>query len=186
MTARVKESGSRKYNRYFRGRNVVILPDNDRTGLNHAEEIATSVVGVAASVRVLKLPGLPEKGDVSDWLDAGGTPQELNQLSRASPLWIQRIELKRPRDEFQDRWELRLKLEEVLNLALKPQEKLLLIVLEAGIARPRPTQKTLAAAAGLSSGRVKKILADLRKRQIISVCKRGRENEYDVRGSWTL
>ena len=33
-------------------------------------------------MKVLLLPGLPEKGDVSDWLDDGGTIAELERLAR--------------------------------------------------------------------------------------------------------
>ena len=33
-------------------------------------------------MRVLELPGLPDKGDVSDWLDAGGTAEELQRLAQ--------------------------------------------------------------------------------------------------------
>lgn len=57
---------------HFRGRNVVILPDNDAAGHSYADDIARNLYGVAATVRIVNLPGLPEKGDVSNWLDAGG------------------------------------------------------------------------------------------------------------------
>jgi len=30
-------------------------------------------VGVAASIKLLRLPYLPDKGDISDWIAAGGT-----------------------------------------------------------------------------------------------------------------
>ena len=32
--------------------------------------------GIAASVRIVELPGLPAKGDVSDWMAAGGTREK--------------------------------------------------------------------------------------------------------------
>jgi DNA primase len=169
------------YNRYFNGRNVVILPDNDKPGRDHAQEIARSLVGVAASVKLVDLPGLPKKGDVSDWLAAGGTVRELTNLSASVPPWRQRIELERPSDRFSADWDLHARIETVLNLKLMAQEKLLLVVLEAKIKQPRPTQRTIAAAVGTSPGRVKKILADLRKRGIISARKHGRENMYVVR-----
>lgn len=57
----------------LQGRDVVILPDNDDKGREHAEQVRASLAGVARSVRVLELPGLPHKGDVSDWIAAGGT-----------------------------------------------------------------------------------------------------------------
>ncbi len=54
------------------GRPVAILPDNDKAGRDHAEKVARSLVGKAMSIKVIELPGLSEKGDVSDWLDSGG------------------------------------------------------------------------------------------------------------------
>ena len=35
---------------------------------------------MAASIRVLDLPGLPPKGDVVDWAAAGGTVERLHEL----------------------------------------------------------------------------------------------------------
>lgn len=67
------------------GRHVVILPDNDQPGRQHAQEIAHDLAGKAASVRVLELPGLPPKGDVSDWLDRGGTADKLGRLAAEAP-----------------------------------------------------------------------------------------------------
>lgn len=62
---------------FLRGRDVVILPDNDEPGRDHARKVRESLDGIARSVRVLELPGLPVKGDVSDWLAAGGTAEAL-------------------------------------------------------------------------------------------------------------
>ena len=58
---------------YFHGRQAVVIADNDSTGRKHAQDVARSLHGVAAGVKVLELSGLPEHGDVSDWLDSGGT-----------------------------------------------------------------------------------------------------------------
>lgn len=55
----------------FLGADVVILPDNDDAGRNHAAVVAAALRGKAARVRVLELPDLPPKGDVSDWLSGG-------------------------------------------------------------------------------------------------------------------
>jgi RecA-family ATPase len=52
------------------GRDVVILEDNDDAGRKRAIEAAQALHGTAKTIRVVSLPGLPEKGDVSDWLDA--------------------------------------------------------------------------------------------------------------------
>jgi hypothetical protein len=66
----------------LKGRHVVVLPDNDEPGEEHAVDVARKLRGTAASVRVLRLPHLPEKGDVSDWLANGGSREALLELAR--------------------------------------------------------------------------------------------------------
>lgn len=66
---------------FFAGADVVILPDNDPPGEGHAAAVAASLHGVARSIRVLRLPGLPPKGDVFDWIRSGGTKSELERLA---------------------------------------------------------------------------------------------------------
>jgi hypothetical protein len=75
------------YNRYFQGKAVVILPDNDAPGKAHAQDVARNLHGVAASVKVVELPGLLEKGDVCDWIAAGRTVEDLQTLVDAAPEW---------------------------------------------------------------------------------------------------
>lgn len=75
------------YSPPLRARRVVVLPDNDEAGRDHAQHVAQSLHGVAASVRVVNLPGLAEKGDPSDWLDQGGTPEQLCDLAESAPEW---------------------------------------------------------------------------------------------------
>ena len=72
----------------LRGRRVYILVDNDDAGRNTADHVARKISLFASSVRMVALPGLPEKGDVSDWLDAGtGTLDDLVQLGSTAPEW---------------------------------------------------------------------------------------------------
>src|SRR5262249_11416724 len=60
-----------------RGADVVILPDNDEPGRKHAKQVAQALYGIAASIKVVELPGLPPKGDVTDWIWDGGTREQL-------------------------------------------------------------------------------------------------------------
>lgn len=76
-----------EYAQSLAGRKVVIIPDNDDPGRNHAQAEAQSLRGVAASVKMLTLSGLPEKGDVSDWLSLGGTIETLCAMAEAAPEW---------------------------------------------------------------------------------------------------
>jgi len=75
------------HSEFLRGRRVIVLPDNDEAGRNHAQHVARSLEGIAESVRIVELPGLPTKGDVSDWIAAGGTHAELKRLGEAAPIW---------------------------------------------------------------------------------------------------
>lgn len=81
LTATTNVGGAGKwrpeYTACLKGRHVVILPDNDDAGRTHGQAVAEALAPVAASVRVVNLPGLPAKGDVSDWLKAGGTKEAL-------------------------------------------------------------------------------------------------------------
>jgi hypothetical protein len=65
-------------------RSLTLLPDNDPPGHRYAETVARAVADHGIAVRVLALPGLPPKGDVSDWLDAGGTVDALECLAAAA------------------------------------------------------------------------------------------------------
>ena len=71
----------KEHSEFLRARRLVVLPDNDEAGEKHAQQVERSLRGIAAEVRTLVLPGLPDKGDVSDWLDAGGTVEELLALA---------------------------------------------------------------------------------------------------------
>jgi hypothetical protein len=74
-----------EYGEPFHGRHVVIIPDNDDDGRKHVDEAAAALCGVAERLQVLALPGLPEHGDVSDWIAAGGTREQLEALVAATP-----------------------------------------------------------------------------------------------------
>ncbi|WP_207636703.1 AAA family ATPase [Desulfurispora thermophila] len=71
---------------------VVILPDNDNPGRKHAQLVASQLTTRGCQVKVIELPGLPEKGDVSDWLAAGGTKEQLLELVDNTAEW--RLETK--------------------------------------------------------------------------------------------
>ena len=63
------------------GREVVNLPDNDTEGRAYAHTVAEILNQQAppAIIKIVELPGLPEKGDCVDWLDArdAKTPEDI-------------------------------------------------------------------------------------------------------------
>ncbi|MFH1421635.1 MAG: hypothetical protein ABIH42_02835 [Planctomycetota bacterium] len=50
------------------GRNIVILPDCDSDGVHYAEAITEMLKDIAASIRIVNLPGLSVKGDLYDYV----------------------------------------------------------------------------------------------------------------------
>jgi len=58
-----------EYNKYLKGKDVVLIPHNDDEGRKHVQQVADSLTGTVKSLKVLDLPGLPDKGDVSDFIE---------------------------------------------------------------------------------------------------------------------
>ena len=75
-----------EYSPYFIGKHVVIFPDNDAIGKDHATKVAASVFPYARSVRIVTLPDLAEKGDVSDYLQTHDAKALLAVIQK-TPLW---------------------------------------------------------------------------------------------------
>jgi hypothetical protein len=91
FTATCNSGGAKKWpptiSKFLAHRNVVILPDNDATGRDHAQDVAKKLWGIASSIRIVELAGLATKGDVSDWVASGGNAEELLRLADAAPEW---------------------------------------------------------------------------------------------------
>ena len=84
LAATTQAGGAGKWNPEFSTwlkangvKRVVVLPDNDPPGEAHGLAVATNCHMTGLEVRLVRLPGLPAKGDVSDWLDAGHTVDDL-------------------------------------------------------------------------------------------------------------
>jgi len=74
---------------FFIGRHVAILADNDDPGRKHADNKAAYARNAgAASVRIVHFPELPPKGDVSDFIEAGGTAEQLYARIDAAHEWV--------------------------------------------------------------------------------------------------
>lgn len=170
----------------LRGRSVIIVPDNDLTGAEHAEDVARRLSRLAGSVRVLKLPGLPRKGDVSDWLDSEGTPEELTRLSATAVPWTpEPLPLRISSDV--DHWHgLAWALERIIPASISTVEKLLLTTFAVLVGRRSAlSQQDLAMYLGVSERRVRQLVAGLKERGLLDVRRHGRSNQYSIR-TWQL
>ena len=91
LTATTNAQGAKKWQDDFGpwliGRNVAIIADNDEKGREHVAKVARNVAAFAASVKVIELPDMPEKGDVSDYLDTGKNADDLLNIVADTPVW---------------------------------------------------------------------------------------------------
>jgi hypothetical protein len=76
-----------EYRTHYVGASVMIIPDNDPEGYEYAEEVAQDLARVAKSVKIAQLPDLEDKGDLTDWLDAGHTLEELSAHLEEAPTY---------------------------------------------------------------------------------------------------
>ncbi len=56
------------YSKWLKGAHLVLIPDNDDAGRDHVIKISETLKEIK-SLKVLILPDLQEKGDVTDWLE---------------------------------------------------------------------------------------------------------------------
>ena len=77
--------------RLFKDADVVIPVDNDDTGIAAGEAKAKSLKGIARRIRVFNfadhVPGFPAKHDLTNWVEAGGTAEELQRIIDKLPDW---------------------------------------------------------------------------------------------------
>jgi putative DNA primase/helicase len=75
-----------EYNEFFKDKRVIIIPDNDIAGLDHAKNILANLIKISIGVKLVNLPNLPPKGDFSDWISkCNGTKEEFIKIIRSTP-----------------------------------------------------------------------------------------------------
>src|SRR5215475_2591462 len=83
---------TREHSEQLRGADLVVLNDNDKPGRDHAVDVCVASANTARSLRKLALiddwPAMPEGGDITDWMNQGGTANELLELINNAPMWI--------------------------------------------------------------------------------------------------
>lgn len=122
LTATTNSGGAGKWtaehSKYFpAGSKVIILSDNDKPGRDHARIVARSLHGRGCSVKIIELPGLPEKGDVSDWLDAGHTKDDLIEVYKVAQEWTPEgaPEVEADISDSAEEWEAPIPLRQIMN-----------------------------------------------------------------------
>lgn len=72
---------------WFAGKKIAIFADNDDKGRSHALKVAAMLKPIAESVKIIEFPSLPEKGDVTDFAQAGGTVDDIRALYSKAQEW---------------------------------------------------------------------------------------------------
>lgn len=89
LVATTNSEGAGKWsadlNQHLAGRICYVMEDNDEPGAAHVRKVAEHLGSVAAEVRIVKLPGLAPKGDVGDWVAAGGEATTLLEMCQSAP-----------------------------------------------------------------------------------------------------
>jgi hypothetical protein len=87
-----------EYSESLRSADVVLLPHNDKPGRDHVEHVAAALNGIARRIRILDIAEhwsrCPPKGDISDWIAAGGTADKLKVLVEALPDWSSKFAIR--------------------------------------------------------------------------------------------
>ena len=91
-----------EYRTFYTGADVVIPPDNDKAGRAYADTVASSLQGVARSVKVAELP-VPVGGDLTDYMESGGTLEALLAIVEAAPEWTPPADVSDVSDVFSGR-----------------------------------------------------------------------------------
>jgi AAA domain len=77
----IPKSWTSDLNKWFVGRTVYILEDNDATGRAHVGRVAEKLRDHAGKIGIIEFRDLTEHGDVSDWIAQGGTKAKLLDLA---------------------------------------------------------------------------------------------------------
>lgn len=76
-----------EYSSHFRDKEVIIIPDNDKIGKEHSNQVAHSLLNIAKNIKIVDLPSLSESEDITDWLEKVGNKEELQDLIEKAPLF---------------------------------------------------------------------------------------------------
>jgi len=68
------------------GKAIRIVIDRDEKGERHGKVVSEALASHVAEVKIVRLPGLPPKGDLWDWIEAGGTRKQLEEIVANTPV----------------------------------------------------------------------------------------------------
>ena len=108
IVATCNNGGAEKFRpelaKWFASKKVAVFFDNDEPGRKHALRVAQTLKSVAASVRIVELPDLPAKGDVTDFIAGGGTKVQIKEAYDRAIEWTPEWEFGRSVPSEEDKY----------------------------------------------------------------------------------
>ena len=74
----------REFNQHLKGRNIIIIEDNDTPGRKHGQLVSESLYGVASQIKIIRLTELNEKGDITDFLKENSFEELVEKITTAA------------------------------------------------------------------------------------------------------
>lgn len=79
---------------------VYLVMDNDPTGSDHGRLVGSQLAKGGVAVHLVTLPDLPPKGDLYDFIEAGGTFETCREIARNAPLASAKTPVKEKRSRM--------------------------------------------------------------------------------------
>lgn len=67
----------------LKGKTVIICQDNDEAGRKRTAKLQSKLFSSVKELLLFEPPNVPEKGDVTDWIEAGGNASDIFSLSKS-------------------------------------------------------------------------------------------------------
>ena len=74
----------KELNQHLKDRNIIIIEDNDAPGRMYGQLVSESLYGIAAQIKIIRLPELNEKGDITDFLEKNSFEELVKKIATAS------------------------------------------------------------------------------------------------------
>jgi P4 family phage/plasmid primase-like protien len=71
---------------FAHAKTIYLVLDNDAQGEQHGKVVGGALAKAGLEARLVRLPGLAEKADLWDFIEAGGTQQVAHEIARQAPL----------------------------------------------------------------------------------------------------
>lgn len=107
LCATTNHAGAKSWAKHLteqlKNKTVIIIPDNDDAGRKRVAIISKALQGTVKEIRVFVPDKVPEHGDITDWVQAGGDPRTI--LAASVTVEKRKENKKAPREDYYELFE---------------------------------------------------------------------------------